>query len=99
MIWVQTDDFSPSQIGESSTRMSAAITRSEIVGPLVAVPAVLGHVRPHAGRDVVVDRADESTCTPLARMMSIEMRARPWVFDVSGDRFSVQLMKKALRSE
>ena len=29
---VQTDDFSPSQIGEVSTRMSAAITFSEIAG-------------------------------------------------------------------
>ena len=32
MTCVQTDDFSPSQIGEVSTRMSAARTFSEIAG-------------------------------------------------------------------
>ena len=32
MICVHTDDFSPSQIGVSSTRMSAAITFSKIAG-------------------------------------------------------------------
>jgi hypothetical protein len=78
---VQTDDFSPSQIGVSSTRMSAAITRSKIAGQLVALPAVLGHVRPHAGGDVVVDGADCSTVTPLRSMIAIERSASPWVWD------------------
>ena len=32
MTCVQTDDFSPSQIGVHSTRMSAAITCSKIAG-------------------------------------------------------------------
>ena len=32
MIWVHTDDFSPSQIGIPSTRMSAPSTRSKISG-------------------------------------------------------------------
>jgi hypothetical protein len=32
IIWAQTEDFSPSQIGESTTRMSAAITFSKIAG-------------------------------------------------------------------
>ncbi len=32
MTCVQTEDFSPSQIGESRTRMSAAMTCSEIAG-------------------------------------------------------------------
>ena len=32
MTCVQTDDFSPSQIGEVRTRMSAASTFSEIAG-------------------------------------------------------------------
>ena len=40
------------------TRMSAAITRFEILRPIVSFPAVLGHVRPHAGRDLVVDGAE-----------------------------------------
>ena len=40
-----------------------------------------------------------STATPLRRMISIEMSIRPWVLETSGLRFSVQLMKRALRSE
>ena len=40
-----------------------------------------------------------STATPLRRMISIEMSIRPWVLETSGLRFSVQLMKNALRSE
>ena len=32
MIWVQTDDFSPSQIGVHSTRMCAASTCSKMAG-------------------------------------------------------------------
>ena len=50
-------ELSPSQIGPATTRMSLAITRRWIVGPLVGRPAVLGHVEVDAGGDVVVDRA------------------------------------------
>ena len=38
--------------------MSAARTCSKIAGQSSVSAAVLGHVRPHAGGDVVVDRAD-----------------------------------------
>ncbi len=41
----------------------------------------------------------QSTLTPLRRMISIEMSISPCVLETSGLRFSVQLMKKALRSE
>ena len=58
MTCVQTDDFSPSQIGVHSTRMSAAITCSWIERPVVALPAVLGHVGPDTGGDLVVDGPD-----------------------------------------
>src|SRR5688572_18583314 len=39
-----------------------------------------------------------STATPLRRMISIEISARPSVFDTSGERFNVQLMNSARRS-
>ena len=38
--------------------MSAALTFSKIAGHASLGPAVLGHVGPHAGGDVVVDRPD-----------------------------------------
>ncbi len=34
-----------------------------------------------------------STPTPTRRIISIEMSISPWVWDISGERFSVQLMK------
>ena len=40
-----------------------------------------------------------STCTPLRRMISIEMSISPWVLETSGPRLRVQLMKNAFRSE
>ena len=40
-----------------------------------------------------------STPTSLRRMISMEMSISPCVWDCSGLRFSVQLTKKALRSE
>jgi hypothetical protein len=40
-----------------------------------------------------------STSTPLRRMISIETSISPWVFETSGLRFNVQLMKNARRSE
>ncbi len=39
-----------------------------------------------------------STVTPWRRMISIEMSARPCVFETSGDRFKVQLTNSARRS-
>ena len=41
----------------------------------------------------------DSTRTPFFSRMSIERSARPCVCDRSGERFSVQLMNRALRSE
>jgi len=41
----------------------------------------------------------DSTSIPFVRMISIERSARPCVFETSGERFSVQLMNSALRSE
>ena len=40
-----------------------------------------------------------SVSTPLASRISMERRARPSVLDTSGERFSVQLMNSALRSQ
>ena len=58
MIWVATEDFSPSQIGIPSTRMSAAITRSKISGQSSRSQpcSVMSGQTPVA--IVVVDRAD-----------------------------------------
>ena len=36
-----------------------------------------------------------STLTPWRRMISMEMSAKPCVWDCSGERFSVQLMNSA----
>ena len=46
--------------------MSAAITRSKIAGHSSLLPAVLGHVGPHAGGDVVIDRADALDLDPVS---------------------------------
>jgi len=40
-----------------------------------------------------------STDTPLRSMIPIERSASPCVCDCAGERLSVQLMKRALRSE
>jgi len=40
-----------------------------------------------------------STVTPWRRRISIEIAAKPSVFETSGDRLSVQLMNSARRSE
>src|SRR3954468_13396170 len=99
MTLVHTDDFSPSQMGEHSTRMSAAITCSKMAGHSSrAQPcSVMSGQTP-----VAISRSTartRSTCTPCLRMMSIEIWARPSVLESSGDRFSVQLMNRARRSE
>ncbi len=99
MIWVQTEDFSPSQIGVHSTRMSEAITLSKIGGQSsVSQPCSVmsGHtpVAMSWSRARII-----STSTPLASRMPIEILANPSVLDTSGERFSVQLMNRARRSE
>ena len=40
-----------------------------------------------------------STLTPWRSMIPVEIAASPSVFEISGDRLSVQLTKIALRSE
>ena len=88
MICVHTDDFSPSQIGVHTTRMSQAIDPLEDRRPVVALPAVLGHVGPHAGCDVVVDGPDLFDCHALAR------------HDLRGDVYEalgVRLLRRALQ--
>ena len=99
MIWVATEDFSPEPDRHPEDEDVGRHHPLEDRRPLVDVPAVLGHVRPDAGGDLVVDRADASTSTPLRRMISIEMSISPWVCECSGLRFSVQLMNSAFRSE
>ena len=79
--------------------MSAAITRSKIPGQSSRsqpCSVMSGHT-PVAMRWSMARMP--STCTPLRRMISIEMSISPWVWERSGPRLSVQLMKKALRSE
>ena len=96
--WVQIDDFSPSQIGVSSTRMFAAITLSKMRGQSsFGQPcSVMSGYTPEA---ISWSTARiSSTPTPLRRMISMEISARPSVFDTSGDRFRVQLTNSADRS-
>ena len=99
MIWVHTEDFSPSQIGVQSTRMSAAMTLSKIAGQSSRsqpCSVMSGHtpVAMSWSRARII-----STSTPLASRMPIEILARPSVLDTSGERFSVQLTNRARRSE
>ena len=82
-----------------STRMSAAITCSKIAGHSSRsqpCSVMSGHTPVAMSWSTA---RMPSTSTPLRRMISIEMSIRPWVLDRSGLRFSVQLMKNALRSE
>ena len=66
--------------------------------PLVACPAVLGHVGPDAGRDVVVDEPEALGRDAVALHDARELASTSaWVLETSGDRFSVQLMKSARR--
>jgi hypothetical protein len=76
---VQTDDFSPSQIGVNSTRMSAAITRSKIAGqPSRSQPcSVMSGHTPVAMSSSIARNC--STVTPLRSMIAIERSASPWV--------------------
>ena len=67
--------------------------------PVVGGPAVLGHVRPDAGGDVVVDGAQHLDRDAVGSALSRALRSiRPWVWLRSGDRLSVQLMNSARRS-
>jgi hypothetical protein len=64
MTLVHSEDFSPSQIGVHSTLGCAHLL--EQLRPLVMVPAVLGHVGPHAGCDVVIEGPDQLDLHTLA---------------------------------
>ena len=99
MTCVPTEDFSPSQIGVPSTRMSAAITCSKIAGHSSgSQPCSVMSGQTPVAMSWSIARM-HSTSTPLRRMISIEMSIRPWVCESSGLRFSVQLMNIARRSE
>ena len=99
MIWVHTEDFSPSQIGVHSTKMSAAITCSEIAGHSSrSQPCSVMSGHTPVAMSWSMARTD-STSTPWRRMISMEILARPSVLETSGERFSVQLMNRARRSE
>ncbi len=72
MTCVQTDDFSPSQIGDSRTRMSAAMTFSKIAGQPSRVLAQLllhlgevihGPIRPYQWHLLLIS----TVATPPAR--------------------------------
>ena len=96
---MHTDDFSPSQIGVHSTRMSAARTRSKIAGhSSLAQPCSVMSGHTPVAMSWSTARSS-STVTPWRRMISIEIAANPSVFDGSGERFRVQLMNSAPRSE
>ena len=76
-----TELLSPSQIGPASTRMSAAKHALLNRRPLVARPAMLGHVGPHAGRDVVVDEPEpvgDDSVTLHQRTARIDQRPACW---------------------
>jgi hypothetical protein len=99
MTLVHTDDFSPSQMGEHSTRMSAALTCSKIAGQSSRGHpcSVMSGYTP-TGMSWSTART-RSTVTPLRRMMPIEMAASPSVWDWPGERLRVQLRNSARRSE
>ncbi len=82
---VQTEDFSPSQIGAQSTGMSGLPDLGRDGRPCVTRPSILSDVRPDSGGDLVVDRWNGVDGHPWRRM--IEIDARPSVLEISGDRF------------
>ncbi len=96
---VQIEDFSPSQIGVHSTRMSALMTFSWMAGHSSAgQPCSVMSVYTPTGISWSTARTT-STVTPWRRITPMAMSARPSVFETSGDRFRVQLTNRALRSE
>ena len=98
MTCVHTDDFSPSQIGIASTRMSDAITCSNSGGQSSRsqpCSVMSGHTPVAISWSMA---RTHSTVTPWRRMISIDRSTRPCVCDSSGERFSVQLTNSARRS-
>ena len=90
--------LSPSQIGPASTRMSAAFTCSKIAGQSsVSQPCSRMSGQTPVAMSWSIARTT-STCTPCCSMMWRLASTRAWVLLGSGDFFSVQLMKSALRS-
>ena len=84
MTFVHTDDFSPSQIGAVSTRMSAAITRSKIAGQSSRsqpCSVMSGHTPVAISWSIA---RIWSTVTPFSSMIAIERSASPCVWDGSG---------------
>ena len=79
--------------------MSAAITRSKICGQSSRSQpcSVMSGQTPVAIWWSIARMP--STWTPLRRMISAEMSMSPCVWERSGPRLSVQLMKSAFRSE
>ena len=67
------------------------------VGPGIGLPAVLRHVRPHTGGDVVVDRPDHIDARPPGRHDRGAAVDQPLGVARSGERFRVQLMNRARR--
>ena len=99
MTCLVTELLSPSQIGPAMTRMSAAMHLLVERRPVVGGPAVLGHVRPHAGGDVVVDGPDHvDRARPGVRMMRSADVDQPAGVAELRDRLRVQLMNRARRS-
>ena len=99
MTRVQTEVFSPSQIEEPTTRMSLAITFSEISGHSSSGHpcSLMSGQTPVA----IMWSTGRRTWTeiPLFSMMVLEISMRPSVWDISGDFLSVQLRKIARKSE
>ena len=90
--------LSPSQIGPASTRMSAAFTFSKISGQSsVSQPCSRMSGQTPVAMSWSIARTT-STWTPCCSMMCRLASTRAWVLLGSGDRFSVQLMNRALRS-
>ena len=83
---MQTDDFSPSQIGEPTTRMCAAWTRSYSSGhsSLAAPCSRMSGYTPT--REVVVDGAELVDRDAVPPMIAAERSIRPCVFETLGRR-------------
>ena len=89
---MQTDDFWPSQIGDVSTRMSAAMTFSKIGGQSSrSQPCSVMSGQTPVAMSWSMART-WSTVIPCCSMIAIERSASAWVCDRSGERFRVQLM-------
>jgi hypothetical protein len=87
---VQTDDFSPSQMGDQRTRMSAACTVSYSSGQS-SRSAPCSHVGQDAGGELEVDGTHLSTTPPFADMIAERSHAQGLIDLSAGDGLSGQL--------